>query len=465
MIDTAELLYSFSQPEARVLLSMLIIPYGKEKKDNFLDVDGDYHYLPNPRREQLDAVNPGILKFGLSHDSDGTYYLRIVIHLESLLECKRSNRLYVATNRNNQLLRDAYALAMFTLFPGINAYKPIYKKEEDWAVGFVMKEIDYEEAFFNEVNNSNNSIGKIPYLWLSKVKKIDFSVNLCVADKEKYLRYAKKTFFAGGKLKQRAFKGNNNVYGYNSSRSVLLYDKALKYQDVGIGDNALAEEASNVVRYEVRIKPNKEKTIKLCGLVKDAIGDGETLCGLLPWLNEDIAWQILEDNYKQHIGTGKWVNRYSFNKTIDASKYSTEMKGKLKRLGELVGQSKSVRYALEQFIRGKEIGKSRDRRTVLAGVNPNDDKAVRSRKQLFSSYIKKIRQLGIQPMRLTDKEGTELANPFTDEAFNLQGYRFYISEQEDCLHVLGQPLSFTEHVEYLVTVAEIEDIHAKHLRK
>ena len=492
MIDTVELLYAFSRTEAQILLDMMTITVDKQKVEKFLDADQSFHFLPVPKRECLDAISPGILKLSFSHDDVGNYYLRIVLQLEALLENKRTNRLYRADARNNELLRDVYARSIFKLFPNLHKYKNKYSprpvcdsveskqfKADIDKMNRMIKElegIDEQEESkddFEEFLKSCNffgkeeayTIGNIPYLWLAHVKKIDYSVNIWVEDKSKYLRYVKKTFYTGGRVKMRSFKGNNNVYASNNSRSVLLYDKALKYENVGCTDEALVNEAKNIVRYEVRIKPTKDWIIKNCGLNVANIDSNDTLCGLLPLLNEEVAHNVLCQNYEEHIGLGTWVSKYHFNKKVAYSKYGKETKGKLKRFGELVGQSKSVRFALEQFISGKTIGKAPTKYSVLKGVDVNNQNAVKQRKKQFRDYITKIRALGIQPMRLTDKDGSELTNPFADGNFTLQGYWFCISNDDDSSYIVDVPVGVLPRIQHLATNLEIEKIHAKHVEK
>lgn len=492
MIDTVQIHYAFTKHEAQILLDMLTIPMDKRKVAKFLDDEQSFHFLPVPKREYLDNINPGILKMSFSHDDLGNYYLRFVINLESMLEQKRTNRLYRADDRNNELLRDIYARAIFTLFPNLYEYKSKYSPHpaapSDDCVEF-QKEIeemyrellslegteaptctpndsDFEDFLASAFTETTDNISNIPYLWLAKVKRVDYSVNIWVEDKDKFLRYAKKTFYPGGRLKMRSFKGNNNVYSYNKSRRVLLYDKQLKYKDFGCTDETLADEAKNVVRYEVRLDHiDKRKIITCCELNLENIGADDTLCGLLPFLNEELAEKVLRENYEEHIGLGKWVSRYAYNKAIASSKYTTEMKKKLKHFGELVGQSKSVRYALNQFISGKTIGKASDKHSVIKGVDVNDHKAVRQRKKLFSDYIKRIRALGIQPMRLTDKDGSELNNPFADGSFTLKGHWFSINKEDDLNYIVDVPVGVLPRIQHLATNLEIEKIHAKHVEK
>lgn len=126
MIDTVQIHYAFTKHEAQILLDMLTIPMDKRKVAKFLDDEQSFHFLPVPKREYLDNINPGILKLSFSHDDLGNYYLRFVINLESMLEQKRTNRLYRADDRNNELLRDIYARAIFTLFPNLYGYKSKY---------------------------------------------------------------------------------------------------------------------------------------------------------------------------------------------------------------------------------------------------------------------------------------------------------------------------------------------------
>lgn len=461
MIDTVEILYSFSQPEARVLLSLCSIPFRQEQVEHFLNLEDSFHFLPNPTRKQLDAISPGILKFSFTHNSSGIYFLRMVLHLEAMLEGKRTNRLYVASPRNNQLLRDTYACSLFQIFPGIEEYAPYYRKKSFVAGGTT----NYPERNYEDFYEFCN-MAQIPYLWLSSVKKVDYSVNLKVDNKAKFLKYAKKTFLEGGRLKLRSFKGNNNIFACNKSKKILLYDKQLKYHEKGCDNAELVDEVADIVRYEVRIKPNKERTLKLCGLREKNIQDGDIIGGLLPWLSEDIAWKVLSDTYVRHIGTAKWVNRYTFNKIIEASDLGKSMKESLKLFGELVGQSKSVRYAEEQFLKGKVIGKSHKKHSVVPAVDRKDENAVRNRKRLFAERIKTIRKLAVQPVRLTDKEGAELPNPFREESFSLVGHQFRLTDRvDDYMHVILPPISFTWFLEYTKVNFYIEALHDFHKGK
>lgn len=317
-------------------------------------------------------------------------YLRITINPAVLITGTDTiDNLYYATSENNELLQDCYALHLYRIFPVLHNYSPpfeeLYQSTDDYL--FALK--DMGDCF---------QLGSIPYLALGSVKRIDFSVNLRPEDPQLFLELAKKTFYDGRKHASD-FK-NNNLWARNKSRKICLYDKAQKmnsnrYRGIP-GIDTIRQEAAGIIRYEVSLSRFPSENIpKLCFITIPSWLPFKF--GPFPYLNERVSENILNSEY-QHIGYQGWFNDHYFTKAIDNAGLNPNMKRKLLVTAYLISQCRSISAAYE---------KSEDYALAKTGETININK------KRLNSYITKIRNIGVQPLRIPDRRKvSSMPNPY-----------------------------------------------------
>lgn len=436
MIDTVEIRYTMNADEAEMLIKNISIPINAKEHlvNKFLQplYDGsDVTYLPVFARRNLCTVSSGLRKLQFRR-YDADYYLYIMLNLEALVSGTLTNRLYVANVENNVALQDAYAKMMTSLFPvlgkGVNMYLP--------------------DAYCNLADRNNDTLAgdmkRLLFLSYSQTIRVDYSVNLNVDDKERYLSLAKRSFNERNNMRQIKFSNNNNVYAIKSrsenkhakaTMSMCIYNKSEKYCQQNICNASLISEAESVVRYEVSYrKINKWSRDRRCKfLMLSNSSPLEPISGLQPFLNEDIATRELLENYAKHIGCAEYFyNDYNFTRIIDqydfgytSKKTEAKYKQKLKDLAMLISQSKSVKLAKQRFVEGKAIGKSANLRSVSKSAELGSKTSIQQKKHEFDKLWEDIIKANVQPLRIPrNMHIAKLENPFSSGNIVLSGLNY-----------------------------------------
>lgn len=420
MIDTVTIRYTMTSAEAALLIEKMTIrvPETDKQIHTFLNPHNTTVWsLRSYRKEDTMSISPGLIMMRF-YKHGYCYYLELSLHLEALVENKKTTRLFVSTPGNIEILQDAYADMIQRLFPDIG----------DYVVRF---SFDSDICDFVASGTSEAGIARLPYLALCVVLRVDYTVNLAVDDKNMYLYLLNKSFLETDRFYLLDNKDNDNVAATTQtvkydvgelvpdkntgklkpktikSRSpftkINFYDKARKYRDTGNVGKELITEAENIVRFEVSYHrvhhwPKDRQKRKL--QVKEA-----GMCGLLPWLDEEVAMESLSSIYYRHIGNATFVKKYTYNKTIAAADFSytskeaeRKFKAKLIDIAELISRAHSVRLAKEQFVAGTTIGKPA--RTIKGTASE------------FNSLLESIISTGVMPLRLPEYGATKLISRF-----------------------------------------------------
>lgn len=428
-IDGANSDYSL---DVEILLHNITIPIDSQEHINrFLDPNDNRRFIPSPKREDLNRISPGLSKLCFFR-CYGNYYLNIVLRLEDLLENHKTNRLYVASDYNNYVLCYAFAKLMLRLFPclGDNVCTIVHNL---WK-----KEISLQRPYEPEIPLESFCLSRLPYLPFARVRRIDYSVNLKVPGelKAEILYMLKNSLRSKRNLKQRFFP-NNNTYAKSKSVTLDIYDKALKIKTFPEAyapyTSELLTESQNLIRYEVSIKkPKKDWALKhrkidsVKRVYSLSTTDKDHDLQLLPLLlNEELAQNCLRDYYDLCLGQMPWVNKYTFDKTVDSSNFNRRTKRDMKDFAQLCSSFESVGKACKAVEDRVPVGRGSKRHTIgeqSASFNPQ---------KFCDNNIKNIRSLGIQPLRLRTKSKLkELSCPFNLDNVVLTGYQFQLSDIE-----------------------------------
>lgn len=367
MIHTIEMTFIISGAELHLITDQLKKLDAKRQKE--IDAFGE-----NPEKKlhrgftQLSI--PGILAVTLYKHKYFPYidnvYIKITIEPEALCQNKETNRLFCAMKNNIEVLQQKYAAAIYQLFP--NAFMA--------------------ELYYLENEQRYRGLGSLPYLACAKVSRIDYAVNLYSVNKEVTLELAKNSYLNGRKKLKDFDRSNHNIYASTktNSRVCKLYDKQQCYREKQHVTSDLYEEAEGVIRFEVQIvNPNMDWLLK-----HNTYFDFVNIHGALPYLNEEIANNVIREEYA-HIGFHDWYSDYEHKKIILASGLSKKSKDiLLRQISPIISQSRSVLAAQENYITGQY--------TIAKTQN-----IVKGTKATFRKHLKEYEQIGLQPLRIPDR--------------------------------------------------------------
>ena len=239
------------------------------------------------------------------------------------------------------------------------------------------------------------------YLDFWNCRRIDYTFNFFfdrIEDKLLFLNMTKKTsrhvrrqpkrIFALKIYDQSTAEGNNSV-------KILFYDKSRQieetYKHLPISQQReLMLAAENIVRFEVQCKKGRVLSLQRKYRFPNR--------NILHFLNENIAQEILLDEYTKSVGRGNFFSLYWAKKEIDKSNFSASKKIHLVQLLQLIAQARHVSIAREQFIKGTRI-----KRTNIT---------VKGSDSTFRHYLRDLADLGINPMLIPkERKVTHLTNP------------------------------------------------------
>lgn len=246
----------------------------------------------------------------------------------------------------------------------------------------------------------------LPNRWFSSLdswncRRVDYTFNFRfdrIQDKLLFLDMTKKTSRHVRRQPKRIFTlkiFNQSTAEGNNSVKLLFYDKSRQiaetYNDLPISQQReLMLAAQNIVRFEVQCKKGRVLTLQRKYRFPNR--------NILHFLNEDIAQEILIDEYTKSVGRGNFFSLYWAKKEIDKSKFSSSKKLHMVQLLQLIAQARHVSIAREQFIAGTRI-----KRTNIT---------VKGSDSTFRHYLRDLADLGINPMLIPkERKVTHLTNP------------------------------------------------------
>ena len=246
----------------------------------------------------------------------------------------------------------------------------------------------------------------IPDLWFSSLdswncRRVDYTFNFrfdrC-EDKQLFLFLTKKTSRHVRRQPKRIFRlkiNNQSTAEGNDSVKLMFYDKQRQieetYNNIPLHQQCeLMLKAENIIRFEVQCKKGRVLTLQRRYHFPNR--------NILHYLNEDIAQEILLDEYIKTVGSGNFFSLYWAKKEIDKSNFSAPKKLHLVQLLQLIAQARHVSIAKEQFIAGTRI-----KRTNIV---------VKGSEATFRHYLHDLAELGINPMLIPkERKVTHFTNP------------------------------------------------------
>lgn len=366
--------------------------------------------------EHIPSMNPGIKAITIyrqkiygSYYTD-EFYISITIALEQLIAGKPTVELFRPSVKNNAALQDAYAAAIYYLFPEAFCLDGIYSIEE------------------------LTDLAALPYLGAAKVNEVAFTVDFRPDDlalTKKLVDASVRTFSLNN-----AELDNDNTYLYTKSRCTTIdfYDKLEKFNTQGVVDAALIAEATGRYRFEfTKYKPTRAW---IQNNFHVDINDGYYQLGILPFLNEKFADDVLYGYYDKFLGFEDWYSSKAIETMVNNADLSTRAKNELlTKTLPAISQARSVEAARSKCV--TDSGYS-----IRTGV-------VKFSEASFRTQLKNARQAGVQPLTLPRNWARDhdiyksVDNPIKKIVF---------PKEHDSIVELEQVLSKEEFAQYSKTV-------------
>lgn len=190
----------------------------------------------------------------------------------------------------------------------------------------------------------------------------------------------------------------------NRSYNILCYDKQNEIRDTfqGVPDNEmniLLSQAENIIRYEIQCESNKISYIR-----KSNNFDSRSIW---PFLNEDIIHQNLQKALRETLGEGDFCNSSRAQELLDNADMRPSMKTKLYHFLCLMSRAGNLSDGKDLFLGGSTINVD------------GEEVSVHGSMPTFFSRIKKLKELGINPIMIPEAWSTryniqELSNPYDE---------------------------------------------------
>lgn len=452
---TARLQKILTKAEVEILLNLISvkIPSTDEEVLDFLDNSiffNENSHIPrlksyklkSPNRKALHAINKGLLSVIFRKWINMTthaicYGIQIHIDLQWMLTNEYSNVLFTPSKYNNESLIDAFASAIYKLFPAIHNYRPFISMHLDNMI------LPYHSASTNDLievadddedvllvssvvdTEHGSNIGCLPYMPLWKVKRIDASCNIRVNDKQLFLKLCRASFLDGKLVLEPQKYDNNNIIakskGRNKTITMTLYDKEeeiLKYIDKPgqkWRECLLTSDISDVVRYEIAVQPYRQWIFGHCRIDDKKVSAFEDIYGILPFLDNDISIILLDSYFINHIGQADWYNREQLQDLLsffsEAGTISTQLRNTLcNGIIPLVAQAGGINNAWPMFRAGYQLPTCNNN---VFGAKSN---------KTFKNYITSRNETHAQPVALDGFTSEKhFANPYHIENLTLYG--------------------------------------------
>lgn len=454
---TARLQKILTKAEVEILLNLISvkIPSTDEEVLDFLDDSiffNENSHIPrlksyklkSPNRKALHAINKGLLSvifrkwINMTTHAIG-YGIQVHIDLQWMLTNEYSNTLFTPSTENNESLLNAFALAIYKLFPDIHNYRPLVSMRFDEkllphlpvSTNELIEVTDDDEDVFlvsssEDIDAEHGSnIGCLPYLPLWKVKRIDASCNIRVKDKHLFLKLCRASFLDGKVVLEPQKYDNNNIIAKSKGRkktiTMTIYDKEeeiLKYINQP-GQKwrrcLLTPDISDVVRYEIAVQPYRKWIFAHCNTEEKKVAAFEDIYGILPFLDNDFSIILLDNYFIDHIGQADWYNmqqlQHLLSSCIETGTISTQLRNTLcNGIIPLVAQAGGINNAWPMFHAGCQLPTCNN---YVFGAKS---------KKTFKNYIISRNETHAQPVALdglSDKKS--FVNPYHPDNLTLYG--------------------------------------------
>ncbi|WP_040191080.1 hypothetical protein, partial [Clostridium culturomicium] len=223
---------------------------------------------------------------------------------------------------------------------------------------------EFKELFDEEVKKIHESLPRLDY-WV--INRIDYAININTPYVKEYIklfqradkpRSFKELYCSHAKIRKQK---EGSFYLYNDSVAINFYDK----ESERLSQNFNLDGAKDLLRLEVQCKKPKTNSIKT--------KEGFATRHLKHYLSQDLSSEILDHYYNKTIGTGDYYKLTEAIKMVKESKHTSKTQEKLIGVMKAVSKHRSIWKAREQ-----------------SEYNPS----------CFNLYLKKIRELGINPVTI-----------------------------------------------------------------
>ncbi len=389
-IDTIEICYPLSQHEAGYIayrLDAVTHAENEEPRSHFLSTDPDDEDSNVLVYERFYRFIPGITRIKLLKTREKWVIRQTVFRFkiffwlkpELLVTGQYTLQLFRCSPVNYLALQEAYAEAIYELFPRAFGYAPLDSQLETYPEGFPPS-----EAY------ANQNLTRLGYLGLCRIERLDISKNIAVNDAARFEELVRKTYQDNRQLK---LKKQSYMLADNTVKTFKAYDKQKELREQHTRSPNLPEllqAADGVIRIEISIKKPDRATLKtLFELDIPAAPKSSPAylqCGLIPFFFAESSWgdKLMLQLWQEHIGTAPWLSGYFVNQAIDCSRAWPETKKLAKDVSYVISRKRSLNEARTAYVVGVEIyGKK------YQGTAEEFDKAV-----------KFLRKIGVQPFRI-----------------------------------------------------------------
>lgn len=391
-IDTLEISYPLSHHEISYVsyrLDAITHASDETPRNQFLSTDSEYDSKNVIEYERFYRFMPGITRIKLLKYRKEwavrqvSYAFKIFLWLkpELLVTGQYTLQLFRYSPANYLALQEAYAAAIYELFPLAFEYAPL-----DPQLG------TYPEGFPPSGAYINQNLSRLPYLGLCQIERLDVTKDILVGDAAQFEELVRKSYQNNRQLK---LKKKTYLLADNTVKTFKAYDKRRELAEEHTRSPNLQEllqDAAGVIRIEISIKnPDRDTLKSLFGLtipVAPKAAPANLKCGLIPFLFEG-GWgdRLMLQLWEQHIGTAPWLNKHYLNKAVDESRAWPETKKLAKTVAYVISRKRSLNEAREAYINGVNI----------------HGRHIQGTAKDFDKTIKFLRKIGVQPFRIPQR--------------------------------------------------------------
>lgn len=226
---------------------------------------------------------------------------------------------------------------------------------------------EVKKIFGKEVQKIHTSLPRLEH-WI--INRIDYAVNINTPYVEEYIKLFQRAdkprsfnelYCSKSKTRKQL---DGSFYLFNDSVSINFYNK----EHERLSQNFNKDGAKDLLRLEVQCKKPKTNTIKSKNRFESR--------HLEHYLSQEISYQQLEYYYNKTIGSGDYYKLSEAIKMVQKSNYTWKTKDKLIEILRAVSRHRSIWRAREES---------------------------KFNKNCFNRYLKKIRELGVNPVTIPSR--------------------------------------------------------------
>ncbi len=348
--------------------------------------------------------------------SSALYFIYFRIEPEVFITHNYSLNLFQCNENNYDALQSRFGEVVYQIFPKAIEHRPLEgsiidclpDEEErryarDLEFRYDLQQLNRDELEFYRFRY----IYSILYLGLAKIARVDYTADFHCEYPDTFIKLVRRSYVDHDRKKRKLYLNNDNYLAayHKTVDGFVIYGKQKKYMlsryDEKPNIEQLRQAAANVIRIEYVWKcRDRKKQIQFTRLNLPARGQityvsTPSLCGMMPYIIQDIGAGKLREEYYKHIGGGQWMSDYHwYDKTLAKSDLTETMKQRVYRLAYLISEVRHLNQSEAAFVQGRDIQRKRGPETLH----------VQGHKDVFRNYINIMRRLGLQPFRIPETE-------------------------------------------------------------